>query len=238
MKTKEKPARRHHVDRRSLAESIRDSLQERILDGEFRDGEALIQEIIAEDYGASRIPVREALRQLEACGLVSMETHKGAVVTTIPTEEVQELFELRAMLEGDLLARAIAAMTDRDIDESRDALQALEESYRRGEMRAWGRLNWAFHRRLYEPARRPQTLAMLQAIHLQTERYIRLHLLMTDGQAGAERDHRELLRLCAHRDVEGASALLRRHILDTGTSLVAALRAHRAHEQLQAHLTN
>jgi DNA-binding GntR family transcriptional regulator len=218
----------HRVDRRSLAENIRDSLQERILNGEFRDGEALIQDIIAEDYGASRIPVREALRQLEACGLVSMETHKGAVVTTVPTEEVQELFEIRAMIESDLIVRAVPLMTDQDIAESREALRALDASYRQDNVSAWGRLNWAFHKRLYQPARRPQTLALLQAIHLQTERYIRLHLLMTEDQAGAERDHREILHLCALRDGEGASVLLRRHILDTGASLVAALRAHRA----------
>ncbi|MBB5705894.1 GntR family transcriptional regulator [Sphingopyxis panaciterrulae] len=231
--TKQKQSRvRHQVDRRSLAEEIRDSLRERIVAGEFRDGDALIQELVAEEYGASRIPVREALRQLEACGLVSMETHKGTVVSTIPTEEVEELFEVRAMLECDLLVRAIPAMTDRDVAGSREALDGLEESYRKEDISAWGRLNWAFHRRLYEPARRPRTLAMLQAIHLQTERYIRLHLLMTEGQAGAARDHRELLRLCAHRDIEGARIFLRAHILDTGTSLVAALRAHRAQTAL------
>src|SRR3546814_14272578 len=73
--TKQKQSRvRHQVDRRSLAEEIRDSLRERIVAGEFRDGDALIQELVAEEYGASRIPVREALRPLEACGLVSMET--------------------------------------------------------------------------------------------------------------------------------------------------------------------
>src|SRR3546814_18017139 len=91
------------------------------------------------------------------------------------------------MLECDLLVRAIPAMTDRDVAESREALDGLEESYRKEDLSAWGRLNWAFHRRLYEPARRPRTLAMLQAIHLQTARYIRLHLLMTEGRAGAAR---------------------------------------------------
>ena len=217
----------HRIERRSVAEAIRDSLQERILNGELRDGEALIQEVIAEDYCASRIPVREALRQLEACGLVSMETHKGTVVATIPTEEVEELFELRAMLESDLLARAMPAMTDRDIAESREILQQLEESYQRGDRALWGRLNWAFHRRLYEPARRPQTLAILQGISLQIERYIRLHLVMTDGLKDAEREHRELLRLCALRDTAGATDLLRSHIVETGRSLVAALRIHR-----------
>ena len=219
---------KHQIERRSIPEDIRDSLQERILSGEFRDGEPLIQDAIAEEYGVSRMPVREALRQLEACGLVSMETHKGTVVTSIPTEQVEELFELRALLETDMLARAVKRMTDSDIAEAREILGALEESYRRGDMASWGKLNWAFHRRLYLPAGRPQTLAILQSINLQVERYIRLHLLATDGIDNAEREHREILRLCALRDTEAAVTFLKLHILDAGRNLVAVLRRERA----------
>lgn len=218
----------HHIERRSIPEAIRDSLQERILSGEFKEGDALVQDMIAEEYNVSRMPVREALRQLEADGLVAMRTHKGAVVTTVPTEQVEELFDLRALLESDLLGRAIPRMTDSDITEAGKILEELGESYRRRDMASWGRLNWAFHRRLYVPAGRSQTLAVLQNVNLQVERYIRLHLLMTDGIEDAEREHREILKLCALRDAEAAVTFLRRHILDTGRSLVAALRNHRA----------
>lgn len=224
----ESQAERREIGRRSLPEDIRESLQERILSGEFRDGDALVQDVIAEEYGVSRMPVREVLRQLEACGLVSMQTHKGAVVTSIPTEQVEEVFELRALLESDMLARAIWRMTDKDIAEARGILGELEHSYRRGDMASWGRLNWAFHRRLYLPAGRPQTLAVLQGINLRVERYIRLHLLITDGLDTAEREHREILRLCALRDTEAAVAFLKLHILDAGRTLVAALRQERA----------
>ena len=223
----ESPSERHEIGRRSLPEDIRDSLQERILSGEFRDGDALVQDVLAEEYGVSRMPVREALRQLEACGLVSMQTHRGAVITSIPTEQVEELFELRALIETDMLARAVWRMTDSDIAEARDVLGALEQSYRRGDMASWGRLNWEFHRRLYLPAGRPQTLAVLQGINLRVERYIRLHLLMTDGLDTAEREHREILRLCALRDAEAAVAYLKLHILDAGRTLVMALRRER-----------
>src|SRR3546814_20207564 len=115
------------------------------------------------------------------------------------------------MLECDLLVRAIPAMTDRDVAESREALDGLEESYRKEDISAWGRLNWAFHRRLYEPARRPRTLAMLQAIHLPNERYIRLHLLLTERRAGASRDHRALLPPTDHRNIHSAQPSLRAH---------------------------
>jgi DNA-binding GntR family transcriptional regulator len=224
-------ARDRRIPRLSIPESLRDSLRERILNGEFREGEALIQDALAEEYDVSRMPVREALRQLEAMGLVAMRTHKGAVVTTIPTEDVEELFDLRATLEVDALVRAIPRMTDHDIREAREILADLERSYERRDMASWGRLNWEFHRRLYLPSQRAQTLAILLGINLQTERYIRVHLVMTHGLEAAQAEHRELLRLCAMRKVDQAAEYLREHILSTGRTLVVGLRNHRA-EQL------
>lgn len=216
------------IKRQSVPETLRDSLQERILSGEIREGDWLIQDAIAEEYDVSRMPVREALRQLEACGLVVMRTHRGAIVTSIPTEQVAELFELRATLECEILRRAVARMTERDIAQARSVLEQLDASYTQGDMGSWGRLNWAFHRRLYEPAGRIQTLNILQGINLQIERYVRLHLLLTQGAEEAVREHHELLRLCAAHATDKAVAYLRKHILGTGTNLVTALRAHRA----------
>ena len=118
---------------------------------------------------------------------------------------------------------------DEDLADARRILAELEKSYRERDVAVWGRLNWAFHRRLYAPADRSQTLAILQTINLQPDaRYARLHLLMTDGIEAAEREHREILRLCAVRDAAGAVAFLREHILDAGRDLVAALRKQRA----------
>lgn len=216
------------IARQSIPESLRDALRERILNGDFKEGDALIQDAIAEEYAVSRMPVREALRQLEAMGLVAMRTHKGAVVTTIPTEEVEELFELRALLECDVLRRSIPRMTDQDIAESRDILQELEASYEQENMGEWGRLNWAFHRRLYLPSQRVQTLAILQGVNLQTERFIRVQLVVTQGLDAAQKEHRELLHLCTLRDADRATAFLNTHILEAGRSLVAGLRSHRA----------
>jgi len=216
------------IKRQSVPETLRDSLQERILSGEIREGDWLIQDAIAEEYDVSRMPVREALRQLEACGLVVMRTHRGAIVTSIPTEQVAELFELRATLECEVLRRAVARMTERDIAQARSILEQLDASYTQADMGSWGRLNWAFHRRLYEPAGRIQTLNILQGINLQIDRYVRLHLLLTQGAKEAVREHHELLRLCAAHATDKAVAYLKKHILGTGTNLVTALHAHRS----------
>ena len=95
------------IARQSLPDAIAVQLRERIFNGEFKDGDPIVQEAIAEEYEVSRMPVREALRQLEGQGLVVLKTHKGAIVTSMKKEKVSELFDLRALLECDILARAL-----------------------------------------------------------------------------------------------------------------------------------
>ena len=89
-------------------------LREKILSGAIVAGEALRQSALAEELNVSRIPVREALLQLEAEGLVKFEAHKGATATLLSAEQASELFELRAMIETDLLAKAIPNLREQD----------------------------------------------------------------------------------------------------------------------------
>src|SRR5882724_3063640 len=140
-----------------------DSLRERILSGEFKEGDPLVQEAIAEEYEVSRMPVREALRLLEASGLVAMKTHKGAIVTSIPTEQIGELFELRALLECEILGQSIPRMTDDHLVNSQSILTQLEDAYHRRDVHSWGGLNWEFHRSLYVSAQRVRHFPLFKA---------------------------------------------------------------------------
>jgi DNA-binding GntR family transcriptional regulator len=221
-------ASRRSIKRQSIPETLAESLQERILNSEFKEGDALIQDAIAREYDTSRMPVREALRQLEAAGLVVMKIHKGAVVTSLPTEQIAELFDLRALLECDVLKRAIPRFTDEHLGNAHAIATQLESAYHRGDYASWGRLNWEFHRSLYVAAGRAQTLSILQGINLQTDRYIRLHLFLTQALDKAETEHRELLRLCIARDVTRAVPYLKEHISSAGRTLLALIRKSRA----------
>ncbi|HEY4030607.1 MAG TPA: GntR family transcriptional regulator [Caulobacteraceae bacterium] len=216
------------IKRLSIPEAVAESLQQRILSGEFKEGDALVQEALANEYKVSRMPIREALRQLEATGLVAMQMHKGAVVTSLPLEQIGELFDLRELLEGELLARSLPNMTGAQLGESRALLTQLEQAYIDGAVSRWGELNWAFHRSLYLASGRVQTLALAQTVNIQTDRYIRLQLLLTNALEGAEVEHRELLRLCEAREVKAAVAYLKRHIREAGANLARVLSKARA----------
>src|SRR5678810_63542 len=94
------------IKRQTLTGMTADAIRERILRGRYPEGSPLRQDAIGAELGVSRIPVREALRQLEAEGLVTFNPHRGAIVSSLSLEEIGELFELRAEIECDLLRRA------------------------------------------------------------------------------------------------------------------------------------
>ncbi|MEO8622727.1 MAG: GntR family transcriptional regulator, partial [bacterium] len=116
--------------RQTLTGMTLDALRDRILRGGFPEGEPLRQDAIAEELGVSRIPVREALRQLEAEGLVTFNPHRGAVVTTLSLQEIAELFELRADIESDLLRRSIPLMGTDDHKRATEILDAYDTALR------------------------------------------------------------------------------------------------------------
>lgn len=217
----------YRIKRQSLPEVLAESLRERILDGEFKPGEALIQEALAEEYECSRMPVREAFRQLEAAGLIVTKVHKGAVVAAMPAEQAMELFELRANLECVLLENAIPNMTTEDLDAAAQVLRELEKAYLERDVNSWGALNWEFHRSLYLPAKRTQTLSIVHGINLQVERYIRLQLLISETFEKAQSEHSKLLSTCREGDTETAMRLLKQHILEAGESLLLSLEEKR-----------
>jgi DNA-binding GntR family transcriptional regulator len=204
-----------------------EALRERILRGDFPDGEPLRQDALADELGVSRIPVREALRQLEAEGLVTFSPHRGAVVSSLSLEAIQELFELRTEIESDLLGRAIPSMTKEQLERACDVLDEFEDALQAGEASRWGPLNWHFHAALYAPARRDFTMGVLQKLHQHSDRYFRMQVLLARGGAKANEEHREIAAAVAEKDVAAATALMKAHIMGAGWSLIVLLREQR-----------
>jgi DNA-binding GntR family transcriptional regulator len=220
--------------RQTLAGMTLDSLRDRILHGRFPEGEPLRQDAIAEELGVSRIPVREALRQLESEGLVTFHPHRGAVVSTLSLEEITELFELRAEIESDLLRRAVPRMTTEDDARAKEILGAYESALEAGEVSLWGELNWQFHSALYAPSKRQYTLNILSKLHQHADRYLRMQLALTHGESRARTEHRAIATAVRKRDVRKAAQLMRDHILDAGKTLVTFLEEHRGERPTRA----
>ncbi len=215
------------IQRQTIASLVLERLREKILQGDYPEGAALRQDLLASELGVSRLPVREALWQLEAEGLVTFSPHVGAVVSSLSLPEIQELFELRALIESDLLRRAMPLLGEAELAGAEDALEAFEEAFRRLDVRAWGALNWKFHATLLSGADRPLTIGLLQRLHNQSDRYTRLQLSLTHGETRATQEHRAILEAVRGRQVQRACMLLRSHILQSGRSLLEFLHVHR-----------
>lgn len=201
-----------------------ETLREKILSGEIKAGQPLRQAALAEELNVSRIPVREALLQLEAEGLVTFEPHKGATATELNASQVDELFELRAMLEGDLLASSIPNLSNEKLAEATDILAKLNKALgKENAANTWSELNSDYHNCLYSGANRPQTQDLVNTLNKNADRYIRMHLLWAGGISKAESEHNELLDLCKERNVEKAVAVLKQHILGSRDEIKAFL---------------
>lgn len=216
------------LKRRTVVELTAEALRERILRGHYREGAALRQDALAADLGVSRIPVREALRQLEVEGLVTFSPHIGAVVSTLSLDEISELFEMRALIESNLLRSAMPNLTTEIVDRADEILDAYEAAFDRGDVAAWGELNWEFHSTLLAAAQRPLTLGVLSMLHNQSDRYIRQQLKLTHGEDRARAEHRAIAAAARGGNVDMAAKALREHIANAGESLISFLHAHRA----------
>ena len=200
---------------------VREGLRRAILDGDYASGMQLRQDELAERFGTSRIPVREALRQLEAEGLVTIEANKGATVTALSLQEVLELLDIRIALECRALHLAIPNMIDEDLEAAEAVLQDYAGS---DDPSLWGEANWAFHSGLYAPCARPKLIGMIDANYGRVGRYTRLNVSKAAGKERPLREHWELLNHCRSGAVTKATALLEEHIAYSQKALIATAR--------------
>lgn len=206
----------------SASEVIFDSLREAIADGALQDGDLLRQDQIATMFNVSRIPVREALARLEEQGLVTYQRYKGAVVSSLSLEEITEMFEFRALLEGELIRQAVVNIRPETLEEaSRHAENFASET----DSARWGRLNRQFHYTLYKDCNRPYHLQVASNALDKVGRYLRAQLVLTHGFERATTEHAGILQAAIERNGERAAELTRAHILGASKSLVTFLKS-------------
>src|SRR5499425_3091593 len=223
------------IPRQSLTSAVADKLRDQIIRGEIAEGTQLRQDAIATQYQVSRIPVREALRQLDAEGLIAIVPNRGAIVPALSPSDIGELFSIRALLEPEVLKLSIPHLTEEDFSEADAVLRTYVSELRRPEhLSAWGRLNWQFHSILYSRANQPRFMAIIRNVNNSGERYTRLQLYLTHGMKRANEEHHKILQLCRQRDVPGACRLLHEHIQYAGDSLKEVLEQKRKESQIQS----
>ena len=121
------------IPRQSLTSAVAEKLRDQIIRGEIAEGAQLRQDVIARQYQVSRIPVREALRQLDAEGLITIVPNRGAIVPALSPHDIEELFAIRALLEPEVLKLSIPRLTPADLGEAEAVLNKYMNELRREE---------------------------------------------------------------------------------------------------------
>jgi DNA-binding GntR family transcriptional regulator len=208
----------------SAADLVYEALRKAIIEGDIAEGENLRQDQIAQMFNISRIPVREALSRLEQHGLITTQRYKGAVVAGLSIEEIEEIFEFRALIEAEVIRLAVPNLDREILAKARRYCDAFD---RETDPHRWGEINRNFHYGLYEASRRPYYLQNVRSSLDRIDRYLRAQLSFTNGVPRAGREHEAILHACEKGDADLASRLTRNHILDAGRSLMTFLREQR-----------
>jgi DNA-binding GntR family transcriptional regulator len=203
---------------RTATQYVVDVLRESIINGTFEAGQALAQEDLGSRFNVSRAPIREALRILEAQGLVETLPHKGARVASIREDEVLEIFEIRAALEALAIRKSIPRLTTTDLKETRKILVKLDKER---DINGYIELHRAFHMSLYRGAG-ARLLALIGQHFDVAERYLRLEASSLDNSEESQLHHHQLLRACEEGDIATAVANVS-NIGQTGEQLVQTL---------------
>jgi DNA-binding GntR family transcriptional regulator len=193
---------------KNTAELIADALRSAILQGKLTSGQWLKQDEIAAKFSVSKIPIREALVQLQSEGLVQLLPNRGAVVSSLTQAQVEEIYTMRLALEPIALRRAIPCMTPADFLQLDHILDRID---RETDLSKWAELNWEFHAALYAPAQMPLLIQTARDLHHNVVRLL-VYLIRDAHLQESQRQHRELLTLARRGELDAACALLERHL--------------------------
>ena len=194
----------------SVAEYAFEAIREAILSGRYPLGSRLDQNAVAAELGISTIPVREALRRLEAAGLVNINPRRGASVAAISTDEMVEIYRIREVLDALAIGEAVPRLTEGELADIERILLDLETATGRHDDDRTVALNREFHGRIYAASGMPRLLEMINNL---VDRYrVYNNVYIPRHSEHSTHEHREIYEACRQRNVDKAIALTRAHI--------------------------
>ena len=193
----------------SAAARVTRGLRDRVASGALSPGTALSQAGVADEYGVSRIPVRDALQALATDGLVELRG-STAVVTPMSIDDLQELYELREALEPVATRLAVPRVGRAGVARMTTLLAVMDDPATTPSR--WVETNAAFHAEVYALAGRPRTIALVERLRRLTDRYVYFHLEVVGEVSHLQDEHRQILQAVREHDAVRAAELIRIHL--------------------------
>ncbi|CAI08228.1 putative gntR-family transcriptional regulator [Aromatoleum aromaticum EbN1] len=206
----------------ALYQEVAERLRQRIYSHDLAPGTWVDEQALADDYGISRTPLREALKVLASEGLVTLKPRRGCYVTEISERDLDEIFTVMALLEGQCAHITARKATDADLERLRKIHEKLEKAAVGGDIDGYFEANQAFHQALQKITDNRWLLQVIEDLR-KVIKLSRHHSLFSEGRLEQSlAEHRGILAALAERDAERAELLMRAHI-DSGRAALARI---------------
>ncbi|GAA4013550.1 GntR family transcriptional regulator [Streptomyces plumbiresistens] len=199
-------------------------LRKAITSGQLKPGAPIRQEALAERLGVSRVPLREALKTLEAEALVVHEVHRGYFVAELSLADLREVYRLREILEAEAVRQASGRMDGAALKAMEAAQREVEEAADAGDVSAMAAANRRFHFALYEASAMPRLVRLITGLWDATDAYRSLYYVESANRDHVVREHRTILDAVRSGEAEDAVCFLDEHRLHAVTALETTLR--------------
>ena len=199
-------------DNQTLGERVHDHLKQEILAGRYAPGSELLEVPLSESLGVSRGPIREALRTLEAEGLVEITPRRGAVVTSLSKRDFLEAYQVRKALEVLGVRLAVPRLSESSLVALDARIEAMDEYAAKGDFDAFFEANASFHTAFVEASENRKLIEVYRRLTAQMGPYRRPSARLRGNLDGSIAEHREIVAAARQRDVEATVALVMRHI--------------------------
>ncbi|WP_289027964.1 GntR family transcriptional regulator [uncultured Paraglaciecola sp.] len=206
------------------AETLYIQMKQDIRDNKLPLGTPLKQEQLSNQYGVSRIPIRDVLQRLKNEGWLITSGKRGAMVNPLNATEAEDLYLMRSHLEPLILGYAMTHLNHQIIGKATDILEQLEQPGLT--IQTHGELNWQFHGVLYQAANRPTLFNNINNLHQLCSRYIGFQNMELNYQKNSQKEHYQLLNALQKKQLGQAQQILKQHISQAGKNLVAYLNNH------------
>ena len=207
-----------------MKEALVETLRDEIVQGDHAPGQYLRLEEIAARFDVSTMPVREALHDLEAEGLVTSFPHRGAMVTRLSPDELEDIYDMRVVLEEMATRLAVPLLTEATLAELTSLVEQMDNYL--GDVAAVVRLNHEFHLTLYAASGRRHLCEINRNLRYRSQHY--LHVFIVEAKSEnippTQREHRAILEACKRGDAVHAAALMREHVAQVGHAIIEYVR--------------
>lgn len=210
--------------RLTLAAQVQARIREAILKQALKPGAHIDQDKLREELQVSMSPIREALKGLEAEGLVVIQPRRGAFVVEVSVDDMDELYFTRRLIEGEAILHAVPHLTEADFDQLETMIEDMRQATDRGDIKTFIALNRQFHLHFYNALDNQHLLQVIRMLWERSELYRYRLMFTTHNSERVHREHAGILDACRLRDAELAKARAQAHILSTQQELDSSLR--------------